>query len=121
MKLVKEHEEGRNDATDADIGARLKEAREAAGLTQKQAARLIEMDQEKISLIERGQRSVKATELIRFSDIYSASVDWILGEWGDTDVPQEYIDLMEKLPPPDARKLIRTIAMMGDRYQSTDE
>jgi len=108
----------KNDSTDKDIGARLKEARESAGLSQAQAAKLVQLNQETISQIERGVRSLKATELVKFSDIYDAGTEWILGEWTEADVPQEYIDLMERLPPPDARKLLRTIAMMGDRYQN---
>lgn len=115
--MPKTHDNIPNDSTDADIGARLREAREAAGLSQGQAGRLLELTQEILSKIEKGERSVKATELIKFSDVYEASVDWILGSWSECDVPQEYIDMFEKLPPPDARKLIRAVAMMGDRYQ----
>lgn len=108
---------GRNDATDKEIGARLKEARKAAGLSQAQAAKLLQFTPEQLSNIEAGKRSVKAYELVSFSDVYEVGTEWIIGEWTEADVPQVYIDLMKKLPPPEARKLLRTIAMMGDRYQ----
>lgn len=103
----------KNDATDTDIGARLKEGREAAGLTLGQAARILELSVRDLEAIEAGKRSVQATELIKFSDVYAISVDWILGEWGDNDVPQEWVDMMEKLPVGDRRKLLRAIAMIG--------
>lgn len=101
-----------NESTDKDIGARLKEAREAAGLSQAQAAKLIGLDQAKISLIERGERSVKATELILFSEYYEAGYEWILGDTADCGVPQEWIDMVEGMPDVDRRKLLRTLAMM---------
>lgn len=59
---------------------RLKQAREAAGLSQGQVSRLLKMHRPAISEIELGGRKVSAGELKAFADIYKVSVEWLLGE-----------------------------------------
>jgi transcriptional regulator with XRE-family HTH domain len=63
------------------IGARLRAAREEAGLSQGQAAKLLE--------IEAGRRRVQADELSQFAKMYHVSVSWLLGEEGGVDPHEE--------------------------------
>ena len=62
----------------AAIGSRLRWAREQAGLSQGQVGRTLEMHRPTISEIEAGRRTVKATEVTQFSDLYDIKEDWIL-------------------------------------------
>lgn len=62
------------------LSTRLKEAREASGLSQSQAARLLGMHRPTISTIEAGERKVSAGELKRFAQIYKVSAEWLLDE-----------------------------------------
>ena len=58
---------------------RLREARKLAGLSQGQAARILDMHRPTISEIEAGNRSVSAEELARFADVYNVGIAWLFG------------------------------------------
>lgn len=62
------------------IGARLKESREAAGLTQEQVARLLGLPRPAISEMESEIRKVSAGELKQLAEHYKVSVQWLAGE-----------------------------------------
>lgn len=62
------------------IADRMRMAREAAGLSQGQAAKLMEMHRPTVSEIEAGRRRVSADELPKFAEVYGVSTAWILGE-----------------------------------------
>lgn len=62
----------------AELGERLRLAREAVGLTQKQAADAISVARTTLVAIEQGQRRVKMDELQRLSKLYQTSVNAIL-------------------------------------------
>lgn len=64
----------------AGIAARLRLAREQAGLSQTQVANVLGMHRPTISEIEAGRRRVQAEELRRFAELYSVSVAWLAGE-----------------------------------------
>lgn len=56
------------------LAARLKQARQDAGLTQVQVAGLIEKPQSFVSRIESGERRIDLVELKRFAELYSKPV-----------------------------------------------
>ncbi|WPH18062.1 ImmA/IrrE family metallo-endopeptidase [Variovorax paradoxus] len=62
----------------AELGERLRLARESAGHTQKQAADAIGVARTTLVAIEQGQRRVKMDELQRLSKLYQTSVNAIL-------------------------------------------
>jgi len=69
----------------AQIAERLKLAREELGLTQEQAAQETGFSNYQTVLnIEKGERSVKVAELVRFARAYGRSIDFFLS----TDAPQ---------------------------------
>ena len=69
----------RNDETNsAAIGERLRWAREQAGLTQTQIARLLNYHRPTISQIEAGQRVVRPDEIARFASLYGVEETWII-------------------------------------------
>lgn len=62
----------------SDIGYRIKELRERAGMTQQRLAELMSVLRPTISQIENGERKICAEELIKLSEIFSVSVDYLL-------------------------------------------
>lgn len=68
-----------SDAKRMAIAVRLRTAREQAGLTQAQVAKLLNLHRPAISEIEAGRRSVSAEELATLAETYGVSVDWLIG------------------------------------------
>lgn len=66
----------------SNLPARLRLAREQAGLSQGQVAKLMKVHRPTISEIEAGRRRVQAEELTDFAKLYHVSVPWLLGEEG---------------------------------------
>src|SRR5260370_7190041 len=61
------------------VGARLQDARRAAGLTQQIVADQMEMARTTVVAIEKGERRVTPPELIRFSKLYHQQVSDFVG------------------------------------------
>ena len=71
-----------------NLGERLKQAREEAGLEQKTVAAALNLDQGKISLIERNARKVDAEkELPKFARLYKKPIGWFYE--GLEEIPEE--------------------------------
>src|SRR5438128_1523255 len=66
------------------IGERLRWAREQAGLTQIQIARMLNYHRPTISQIEAGQRIVRPDEIARFASFYGVQETWIIH--GDSEL-----------------------------------
>ena len=62
------------------LGEKLRLAREDAGLSQAQAAKLLGLHRPAVSEIEAGRRKVSAGELKDFAALYHVSSAWLLGE-----------------------------------------
>ena len=62
------------------LGARLKEAREYAGLSQEDVSKITGIARSAISLSETGQRRVDALELKKLAGVYGRSVSELTGE-----------------------------------------
>lgn len=61
-----------------DLGARLREARSAAGRTQEQAAQAIGAARTTMVAIEKGERAVKPEELVQLARAYGRKLSWFL-------------------------------------------
>ena len=64
---------------------RLKELREARGISQLKLAMDLSMAQNSISRYENGEREADYETLIRFADYFNVSIDYLLGR---TDNPE---------------------------------
>ncbi len=60
------------------IAARLRAAREQAGLSQGQAAKVLGVHRPAVTEMEAGRRSVSAEELAALADAYGVSVNWLV-------------------------------------------
>lgn len=112
------------DATRVSIAERLKAARELAGLSQGQAARILELHRPSISEVEAGRRRVSAEELVAFARIYSVSVAWLVGDKSDPDTdvsPRLELAARElsKLKPDDLNRVMGLLSALrrGDDAQ----
>ncbi|MCA9180404.1 MAG: helix-turn-helix transcriptional regulator [Planctomycetales bacterium] len=99
------------------IAKRLRNAREAAGVSQGQVARLLGMHRPTISEIEAGNRRVSAEELNTFAQTYDVTVSWLLGESAEqleTDDPRLQLAARElsKLKSEDLDRLLKLLASM---------
>ena len=60
------------------LTAKLRSARQEAGLTQVEAGKLLKKPQAYISKIERGERGVDAVELAEFARVYGKQLAWFI-------------------------------------------
>ena len=83
----------------AEVGRRVRQAREAAGLTQERFAELIGVSPQNISCVERGLAGVSLTVLRRICEILHVSSDALL--WGRSAGNDAEIlaRRLEQLPP----------------------
>lgn len=101
----------------AIIAARIREARNMAGLSQAQIAKMLGLHRPSISEIEAGNRNVSAEEISRLAEIYDVSVSWLLGEGAEKiDLHDDRLQLaareLEKLKPEDLDRLLKILASM---------
>ena len=108
---------GSSNQSHAQIAERLRVAREQAGLSQGQVARLLHLHRPSVSEMEAGRRKVSAEELTELARIYGVSVSWLACEAAAGDAPQDpRIELaareLAKLSPDDLERLLSLLATL---------
>jgi transcriptional regulator with XRE-family HTH domain len=103
------------------IATRLKTAREQAGLSQGQVARLLGLHRPSVSEMEAGRRSVSAEELVSLAKTYGVSVDWLTG--ADTPDPErDRLELaareLSKLKKQDLDRILQLLASLRKRKEA---
>lgn len=99
------------------IAGRLKMARQMAGLSQGQAARLMGMHRPSVSEMEAGRRRVTAEELVGFAKLYGVTTEW-LGAAHSTvvSVDDSRIELaareLTKLQPKDLERVMQLLTAL---------
>jgi transcriptional regulator with XRE-family HTH domain len=97
------------------IAGRLKAAREQAGLTQAQVAKILGLHRPSVSEIEAGRRRVSAEELVQLGETYGVSVSWLTDTEG-TDAAQARLELaareLSKLKKADLDRLLQLLASL---------
>ena len=101
------------------IAERLRLAREQAGLSQGQVARLLHKHRPTISEIEAGRRRVSAEEVGMFADIYEVSASWLLGRETDSAEFNDRVQLaareLAKLRQQDLDRVLSLLASMREQ------
>lgn len=86
-------------AINVEVGHRVREAREAAGLTQERFAELIGISPQNVSCVERGLVGVSLTVLRRMCEILHVSSDSLLMGGTAQNKADVLAHRLEKLPP----------------------
>jgi len=98
------------------ISERLRQAREAAGLSQGQVAKKLEMHRPTISEIEAGRRKVSSQELELFSDLYGVTAEWLLSGMAGNEETDARILMaareLSKMNKADLERLMNTLHML---------
>jgi len=107
------------------VAARLRIARELAGLSQGQVAKLMKLHRPTITEIEAGRRRVSADELMEFAQHYRTSVGWLTGEEAEViDPKDDRIRLaareLGKLSQEDLDRVLRVLATVRARGTSSE-
>jgi transcriptional regulator with XRE-family HTH domain len=79
------------DSARTAMASRLRAAREQAGLSQGQVAKMLGLHRPSISELEAGRRRVSAEEVSRLAEIYNVSVSWVMNE--ESEVPDPAVEL----------------------------
>jgi transcriptional regulator with XRE-family HTH domain len=101
------------------IAARLRAARELAGLSQGQSAKLLGLQRPSLTEAEAGNRKVSAVELSELARIYDVSIGWLAGadDEGGDDVDSAKIRLaareLTKLRYDDRDRIMQLIKSLG--------
>lgn len=102
------------------IAGRLRVAREIAGLSQGQVAKLMKVHRPTISEAEAGRRRVSAEELAKLATIYGVTVGWLTGEEPETANPRDARTQLaarelSKLKPEDLDRVLKLLAALRPR------
>jgi len=105
------------DSRRADVARRLRTAREMAGLSQGQVARMLDIHRPSVSEAEAGRRRVPAEELSELAKIYGVSVNWLSGFGDDKlDPGNPRVELaareLGKLKPEDLDRVLQLLAAL---------
>lgn len=109
---------GKDGATREAIAARVRTARELAGLSQGQVARLLGLHRPTVSEIEAGRRSIKAEELGELAQLYGVSIKWLSGGPDGDDHPRNAMLAareLSRLSSADLERLIGIIRAVSGR------
>ncbi len=107
------------DTEKKNIAARLRWAREQAGLSQGQVAQQLGVHRPTISQIEAGERNVRINELDQFAELFGVNRDWLVD--GDKVLPGERDPRIQlaarelgKLKGADLDAILRLIQVLRD-------
>ena len=113
------------DTNPAAIGERLRWAREQAGLTQTQIARMLNCHRPTISQIEGGQRIVRPDEIARFASLYGVQEKWIIHGDSGLEAKDARVEIaareLAKLRKEDLDAILKVIKVMRSNRRDGGE
>jgi transcriptional regulator with XRE-family HTH domain len=104
------------------IGKRLKIAREQAGLSQSQVAKMLNLHRPTISEMEAGRRKLSAEELAQLSKIYDVRITWLAcADDDDVDERRDRIEIAaRKLSKMNSEELDELLDLLSTLRQNDD-
>jgi transcriptional regulator with XRE-family HTH domain len=94
----------------AELGQRIRVARERLGLSQEELATLIKRDQRGVSEYERGQRRLSAVDIPLLAHALQVPILYFYeGVMVEDDIDHQVLDLLHKLPSPHEKQAIVNI------------
>jgi len=102
------------------IGEKLRSAREMAGLTQSQVAKMMNLHRPSISEIEAGRRKVSSEEITKLSEIYGVSIAWLMNTEDEIDPRIELAAReLSNLKPEDLERVLRLLSALRQEESSS--
>ena len=101
------------------IGARIKSARERAGMTQEDLAGVLEMSPTHISVIERGVKSPKLETLVNIANALQVSADTLLQDvvsYASDGIHSELAVAISHLPKQDQERMLIAIMAVIEHF-----
>lgn len=92
------------------FGARVREARSSASLTQEQAANEVGISLRFYQMLERGEKGPSLDTVLGLSRVFHVSVDYLLLGGVSGDLSDPLSELLQKMPPhqrEDAAKILK--------------
>ena len=106
----------KSDKKNTEIGDRLRTARQLAGLSQSQVAKMLSLHRPSVSEMEAGRRKVSAEELAKLAEIYDVNLSWLAGVDPDEEVESDKVRLaareLAKLKPEDYKRMMHLLRLM---------
>ena len=101
----------------AEMGSRLRLAREMSGLSQAQVAKMLSLHRPSISEMEAGRRKVSSEELCKLAEIYDVKLSWLVdSNVGDNPNEERKLKLaarqLSKLKPEDRKRVIYLLKLL---------
>ncbi len=99
------------------IGARIKAARERAGLTQEDLAAELEMSPTHISVLERGVKAPKLETLVNIANTLHVSTDTLLQDvvvYAADGIASELSNAISRLPKRDQERILNAIRALTE-------
>lgn len=99
------------------VGQRIKEAREAKGLTQEDLAAIVDLSPTHVSVIERGLKVAKLDTFVAIANALDVSADSLLIDvvtQSTTGVTNELSELLMKLPLKEKRKILKAVKVLAE-------
>ncbi len=96
------------------LAARLRMAREMAGLSQAQVAKKLGLHRPSVSEMEAGRRTVSADEMMKLAELYGVTIAWLTDTKEMENVSDARIHLaareLARLKPKDVERLLKLLA-----------
>ena len=99
------------------IGARIKTARERAGLTQEDLAADLEMSPTHISVLERGIKAPKLETLVKIANTLHVSTDVLLQDvvlYAADGIASELSSAISRLPKRDQERILNAVRALTE-------
>ena len=97
------------------VGQRIKEAREAKGLTQEDLAAIVDLSPTHVSVIERGLKVAKLDTFVAIANALDVSADSLLIDvvtQSTNGATNELANIIGKLPVKDKRKILKAVKVL---------
>ena len=100
-----------------EIGARLKQARMARGMTQPQLAEAADISTSFLSNLENGRQAMNVKTMAALLDVLNISADWLLGNHTDSANHAAALEIESELAhctPKERETILRLVQLMKD-------
>jgi transcriptional regulator with XRE-family HTH domain len=102
------------------VGARLRDARLAMGLTQADVADALGLSRPTLAAVEKGTRKITGLELRRLARLYQRDVAWLLGEESEASAGSALHRATANLTEADKEQVLRFAEFLAAQQRSED-